>query len=84
MKKNKTLINELREELRYHQMMVRVDLRTARLGMEKCREIGAAMRALQNPPKPPELRLADWTPEPFDEKAFSQKGLFDEETENHE
>ncbi len=48
MKQNKTLIKELRQELHYHQMMVRVDLNAARAGVRRCREIGAKMRALQN------------------------------------
>jgi ABC-type tungstate transport system permease subunit len=48
MKKNKTLINELRKELHYHQMMVRVDLNSVRAGVRKCKEIAAKMRELQN------------------------------------
>ena len=48
MKQNKTLIKELRQELRYHQMMNRVDLRAYRAGVRKCKEIAAKMRALQN------------------------------------
>lgn len=47
MKQNKTLIKELRQELRYHQMMVRVDLNAARAGIRKCKEIAAKMRELQ-------------------------------------
>jgi hypothetical protein len=47
MKKNKTLIKELRVELRYHQQMVRVDLRALKAGIAKCKEIGARMRELQ-------------------------------------
>jgi len=47
MKTNKTLIKELRQELRYHQTMVRVDIRAAKSGMKKCKEIAAKMRVLQ-------------------------------------
>jgi len=47
MKTNKTLIKELRQDLRYHQMMVRVDVRAAKSGMRKCKEIAAKMRKLQ-------------------------------------
>lgn len=47
MKTNKTLIKELRQELRYHQMMNRVDLRAYRAGVRKCKEIAAKMRELQ-------------------------------------
>lgn len=48
MKQNKTLINELRQELRYHQTMLRVDIRAVKAGTRKCKEIGVKMRALQN------------------------------------
>jgi hypothetical protein len=75
MKKNKTLINELREELRYHQTMVRVDIRALRAGIRRCKEIGAAMRELQPKPKRHLTpRTADWRPAPFDD-AFSQPDL---------
>jgi len=47
MKKSKTLIKELRQELHYHQQMVRVDLRSLKAGIAKCKEIGAKMRKLQ-------------------------------------
>jgi hypothetical protein len=47
MKTNKTKIKELRQELRYHQMMVRVDLRAVRAGIAKCKEIAAKMREAQ-------------------------------------
>jgi hypothetical protein len=47
MKTNKTLIKELKRDLHYYQMMVRIDLRVARTGMEKCKEIARRMRALQ-------------------------------------
>jgi hypothetical protein len=46
-KTNKTLIKELRQKLRYHQQMNRVDLRAYRAGIRKCKEIAAEMRALQ-------------------------------------
>ena len=48
MKKNKTLIKEIRKILHYHQMMVRVDLRAARAGVRKCKELGEQMRLLQS------------------------------------
>jgi hypothetical protein len=47
MKTNKTRIKELRRELRYHQMMNRVDLRAYHAGVRKCKEIAAKMRELQ-------------------------------------
>lgn len=47
MKKNETLIKELRRELWFHQMMNRVDLRAYRAGVRKCKEIAAKMRELQ-------------------------------------
>lgn len=45
---NKSEINRLRQELRYHQTMVRVDLRAVRAGVRKCKEIGQQMRDLQS------------------------------------
>jgi hypothetical protein len=47
MKQPKTQIRELRQELRYHQEMVRVDLRALKAGIRKCKEIAAKMRELQ-------------------------------------
>jgi hypothetical protein len=47
MKKSSTQIRELRRELRYHQMLVRVDLRALKAGIAKCKEIAAKMRELQ-------------------------------------
>jgi len=47
MKTNKTLIKELRAELHYWQMMVRIDIRSLKATRQKCREIAAKMRALQ-------------------------------------
>jgi hypothetical protein len=47
MKTNKTLIKELRQELHFHQMMNRVDLRAYRAGVRKCKELAAKMRELQ-------------------------------------
>lgn len=47
MKTNKTLIKELRQELHYHQQMLRVDIRAVKAGIRKCKEIGAKMRELQ-------------------------------------
>lgn len=46
MAKQKTL-KELREDLHYYQMMVRVDYRAARAGVAKCKEIAAKMREIQ-------------------------------------
>ena len=48
MKTNKTLIKELRQDLHYHQTMVRVDLRAVRAGVRKCKELGQQMRDLQS------------------------------------
>lgn len=59
MKQSKTLIKELRQELHYHQTMVRVDLKSARAGIHKCRELGAKMRALQNGQAVEQTRAAD-------------------------
>jgi len=47
MKTNKTLLKELRKELRYWQMMVRMDMKSLERTREKCKEIGSKMRALQ-------------------------------------
>lgn len=47
MKQSKTLIKELRKELHYQQLMLRVDLRAVKAGIARCKEIGARMRALQ-------------------------------------
>ena len=47
MKQNKTLIKELRVQLRYHQQMLRVDIRAVKAGIKKCKEIGKKMRELQ-------------------------------------
>ena len=46
-KKNKTLLKELRAELHYWQMRVRMDIRSLERTKEKVKEIGAKMRALQ-------------------------------------
>ena len=51
MKKNATLIKELREELRYWQQMARIDAKSLAGSRKKCKEIGAKMRALQVPRK---------------------------------
>lgn len=47
MKKASTEIREMKRELHYHQMMVRMDLRAAKAGMAKCKEIAARMRKIQ-------------------------------------
>lgn len=47
MKRQPAKLRKLREELHYHQQMVRVDLKCAVLGMRKCREIAARMREIQ-------------------------------------
>ena len=47
MKQPKTLIKELRRELHFHQMLVRVDLRALKAGVARCKEIAAKMRELQ-------------------------------------
>lgn len=49
MKKSRSLrLRELKADLHYYQQMVRVDVRSLRAGIRKCKEIGAQMRALQN------------------------------------
>lgn len=53
MKKNKTLIKELRKELHYHQQMLRVDVACLKLGIAKVKEIAKEMRRLQR-----EIRFA--------------------------
>ncbi len=54
MKTNKTLIKELRVELRYGQMQARIDARCLKGSRDKCKQIGAKMTALANPkPLPP-------------------------------
>jgi hypothetical protein len=40
-------LRELRADLHYYQMMVRVDIRALKAGIRKCKEIGAQMRQLQ-------------------------------------
>lgn len=47
MKKNKTLIRELKKALHYYQMMVRIDMRAVQAGKAKCRLIAEIMRELQ-------------------------------------
>jgi hypothetical protein len=75
MKQNKTLIKELREELRYWQQMARIEARWLAGSRQKCKEIGAKMRALQpEPERHLTPRAADWRPAPFD-GAFSQPDL---------
>ena len=46
-KTDKAILKELHKELRYHQTMVRVDLRALIAGREKCKEIGKQMRLIQ-------------------------------------
>lgn len=47
MKKPRTLIKELRIELRHFQMQARIEARALRASREKCKQIGAMMRKLQ-------------------------------------
>jgi hypothetical protein len=47
MKKPATLLKELKKELHYHQMMVRIDIRATKAGVAKCKEIATKMRELQ-------------------------------------
>lgn len=47
MKSKAARLRELRQELRYHQQMLRVDIRAVRAGKEKCKEIGQKMREVQ-------------------------------------
>ena len=51
MKTSKTIIKELRKELHYHQMMVRVDIRSVCAGIDKCKEIATKMRKEQRSKK---------------------------------
>lgn len=46
-KKPRTLIKELRIELRYFQMQARIEARALKASREKCKQIGAQMRKLQ-------------------------------------
>lgn len=48
MKKPKTLINELRKELRYWQMQTRIDAKSFQGSKDKCKQIGAQMQAIIN------------------------------------
>lgn len=47
MKKNSTLIKELRKELHHWQMIARMELRSLKATREKCKAIGKQMRKLQ-------------------------------------
>jgi len=47
MKTKKTLLKELRAELRYWQMMVRMDMKSLERTKERARAIAAKMRDLQ-------------------------------------
>jgi hypothetical protein len=47
MKTKKTVLGELRKELRYYQTMVRVDIRALKAAAAKCKEIGKKMRGVQ-------------------------------------
>jgi hypothetical protein len=47
MKTVKTLLKELRHELRYYQMCARIDAKALRRSRTRCMEIGAKMRELQ-------------------------------------
>lgn len=46
-KKPKTIIKELRQELHYWQILVNVEARSLKATIEKCKQIGAQMRELQ-------------------------------------
>lgn len=50
-KKPKTLIKELRQELRYWQMRARIESRNLKAIREKCKQIGAQMREIQRKDK---------------------------------
>ena len=47
MKKPSTLIDELRQDLRYWQAMARIDANNLRASRKKCQQIGDQMRRLQ-------------------------------------
>lgn len=71
---DKSELRALRDELRYYQTMVRVDIRALKAGIRKCHEIGAKMRALQ--PKPVrELRPDGWRPQTVTENEARQSEL---------
>jgi hypothetical protein len=74
MKRNETLLRELREELRYWQGMARIDAHSLIGSRNKCKEIGAKMRALQPQPKK-ELRPENWRPTEFTVSAEQDKLL---------
>jgi hypothetical protein len=67
-KSNRILLRELREDLHYWQGMARIDARSLTGSRNKCKEIGAKMRALQPHPKK-ELRPENWRPSEFTENA---------------
>ena len=75
MKTNKTLIKELRRELHYQQMMLRVDLRAVKAGVAKCKEIGAKMRALQSGSQLT-MRAADSGDSPASKPVSSDGGAY--------
>ncbi len=74
--KSKSLrLRELRADLHYYQQMVRVDIRSLKAGIRKCKEIGAKMRALQNGQAVEHVNAADGcnAPRPYWEEALERK-----------
>jgi hypothetical protein len=51
MKTKKTLLKELRKELRYFQQRTRIDINALKASRAKCKEIGAKMRGIQREEK---------------------------------
>jgi hypothetical protein len=47
LKKKQTLLKELKKELHFWQMHVRMDIKSVKSGKEKCKEIGREMRKIQ-------------------------------------
>ena len=73
---NKARIRELLEDLEYHRVMLRVDIRAVRAAVRKCKEIEAQIKALKSEPAEKITRPADWRPAEFDADEFAQDGLF--------
>ncbi len=48
MKKNSAVMRKLREDLHYWQMIARIEARCLRATRDKCKEIAAKMRQVQN------------------------------------
>lgn len=58
---------KLLEELHYHQTLVRVDLRAARAGMRKCKELGKRLRSLNGNKAQNENQISHFIPIDFNQ-----------------